>query len=155
MTKCEYDKVIKPVLKSHFENINEIFTTDTLPTEFDNFLETNKDLSRKSIFELVFRISTAYIKKILDLPVNNSILSSGEKLILYNLYEIHQSFTLGLFTNNNQVLVNNYSSSYKVIDFFHFQMSDNFFLNSLSVILELIHIEKNLIYSAGTNSCTR
>lgn len=117
MTKCEYDKVIKPVLNSYFKEKIENFSKNSLLTEFHIFLQTNRDLSRKSIFEIIFRISTAYIKEIFDLPVNNSVLTSGEKLILYHLFEIHQTFTLGLFTDHNQKLIDNYSSSYKVIYF--------------------------------------
>lgn len=87
-----------------------------MPELLELFLANNARLSQKNIFELVFKISTAYIKTVFSNKADQQQeLTVGEKLILYNLFEIHQTFSVGLFTNSSSEVVDDYSKCYTVI----------------------------------------
>ncbi len=113
LKKIEYEKLMKPVLKTCFENVKSDFT-ECLSVEFEKFLKQNKKLCQRDLFELVFKLSTIYIKKIFNLTDNDKGSSSSKNLILFNLFEIHQTFSLSLFVNSPTELVNDYTKSYKV-----------------------------------------
>ena len=114
LKKLEYEKLIRPILKKHFNKNENHFTKHLIPKEFKEFTDKNKEPNQKDIFELIFRLSTAYIKSLFSITTTSNTLSSEEKLILFHLFEIHQTFTLSLFTNSSPDLVSDYSTSYKV-----------------------------------------
>jgi len=122
LKKIEYDKLMKPVLKKCFESVKMDLTESLLPTKFDKFLQQNKELSQRDLFELVFELSTIYINQIFNLTCDSNGLTSGKKLILFNLFEIHQTFSLSLFINSSTDLVDDYTKSYKVFLFVYFKI---------------------------------
>jgi hypothetical protein len=118
--KNEYDEIVKPLIRSYVQTSLNSFVNDKMTEIFELFLFNNTKLSQKNIFELVFKISTSYIKTVYNIESNQKEeLTSGEKLILYNLFEIHQTFTVGLFTNNSSEIVEAYSNCYTVISLFY------------------------------------
>lgn len=107
--------MVKPIITEYFQNSLDLFTKEKMPELLELFLANNARLSQKNIFELVFKISTAYIKTVFNIKADQEELTAGEKLILYNLFEIHQTFSVGLFTNNSSEIVDDYSKCYTVI----------------------------------------
>lgn len=113
--KQEYDKVVTLIIENKFHESKDLLINELIPNELKTYSNEKKEISQKDLFELVFKVSTSYIKNIFDIFGANVKMTNGEKLILYNLYEIHQTFILGLFTNRSEYLVNEFSNSYQVI----------------------------------------
>ena len=120
LTKYEYEKSIKPIMVSYFQNSRPHFINYLVDYEFAYFMSRNLAstkqclMSQKSLFELIFRLSTSYIKHLFDdeSQTGDFNLTSGLESLMLCLYETHQRFTLGLFTKNSMELVNEYSAVY-------------------------------------------